>query len=88
MYDTGQIWCYQTGLDIPSGRDSIELGSQPLKHNHKNTRAEAMTASFSANRGGGKTLGKFTIGNKDMVSQDSTYGLVVGTNLGVIPGPA
>ena len=88
QYNSGQIWCYQTGLDIPTGSDVVEIGSNPLKHNHKNTKAEAMTTSFSANRGGGRSLGKFTIGNKDMVSQDSTYELVNGTNFGVISSPS
>lgn len=71
----GMIWCYERGKDVQKGKDFVELseeggstGTKILKHDHKNTKAEAMTIPFTTNKGGSKLVGKYSIGSKHLVA--------------------
>lgn len=72
-YSEGQLWCVEGGKTVPEGEDEAIIGSETLKHSHVPTKAEAMTASFSKNQGGGQLVGQFRIGNNSLVSQDAAY---------------
>ena len=55
----------------------------PTRHYHNPTMAETLTQNVSTNRGGGRLVGKFVLGNKNMVSQDN-YSISNGSPLGII----
>lgn len=70
----GTIWCYDENAREAVGQDRVEM-SDPLLHGHHDTKAEAMTTSFSKNRGGGSLVGQFSQGSKTIVSTDENFNL-------------
>ena len=79
---SGFMWCFKQGHDVQDGVDDALVGDVPPKHAHPNASAEATTRPFGVNRGGGRSMGRFTVGRRDMVSQDATYGPTAGTSFG------
>ena len=56
-------------------------------HNHKQTNAEGFTRPISRNKLGGESLGTFTTGNYELVSQDVGRGVQLGKIVNPIPTP-
>ena len=50
-------------------------------HSHADTTAEAMTTHFVSNFGGSSILGKFTLGNRRLVSQGNMFKAAIGTTV-------
>ena len=67
-FHKGFIWCFQNGVNMPSGVDEVTL-TVPFSHNHKDTMAETLTEPITRNFGGSTLVGNFTIGGKQVVSQ-------------------
>ena len=69
-YSLDFIWCYQNGINPNEGYDEVIL-STPLFHKHNDTMAETLTEPITKNSGGSTLVGDFTIGNKQIVSQNA-----------------
>jgi hypothetical protein len=75
-YAKGQIWCksMDSNIDTSGGIDCVSIGESPLWHSHPSTMAETLTGSLSRNFGGGSLVDNFTIGSKEVLTQDTGYG--------------
>lgn len=82
-YGLGEIWCWQNGQSMGDGSDLETIGELPLKHSHRDTKAETMTTSFSTKKGGGELIGEFAIGSSMRISE-GRYAIASGTNLSPI----
>lgn len=67
-YEIGGIWCCSTS-EVQFGKAMDVIGEFPLKHGHLNAKMETTTIPFAVLRGGGESMGDFTTGSQDMVSQ-------------------
>ena len=74
-YAKGQILCKTMGSTVNNtgGKDEVQIGN-PLAHTHIDTKAETLTGPLSRNFGGGQLIGDFTVGSKDLLTQDKLYG--------------
>jgi hypothetical protein len=72
------IWCYKSGAKNPDGADHVVIGDKPRSHRHRETSAETLTFPFAMSFGGGKLIGKYSIGNKVVVSETDSNSVTTG----------
>jgi len=85
MESSGQIWCFQDGVSF-TGLDETTIGNNPLQHRHDATKAETTTQSFTSPDGGGQLVGKFTVGNRNLVAFGDGFNLPPNTALDMVTG--
>ena len=72
------IWCYKSGAETPVGADHVVIGDKPKSHHHRETSAETLTFPFAMSFGGGKLIGKYSIGNRVVVSERESNSVTTG----------